>query len=119
MPDHNAHGVGFKRMRMAGLLPAAALILAVYAPSAVSAAEVKLAGAVVSGLFYSKTESAEHSNLVLAGVGETPDDTCFKILGREDLENGYYLRFNLKSNVTPDTGSFSDITGFSAPHTCQ
>ena len=51
MPDHNAHGVGFKRMRMAGLLPAAALILAVFASSAVSAAEVKLAGAVVSGLF--------------------------------------------------------------------
>ena len=67
MPDHNAHGVGFKRMRMAGLLPAAALILAVFASSAVSAAEVKLAGAVVSGLFYSKAESAEHSNLVLAG----------------------------------------------------
>lgn len=84
MPDHNAHGVGFKRMRMAGLLPAAALILAVFASSAVSAAEVKLAGAVVSGLFYSKAESAEHSNLVLAGVGEAPDDTCFKILGRED-----------------------------------
>ena len=50
MPDHNTHGVGFKRMRMAGLLPAAALILAVFAPSTVSAAEVKLAGAVVSGL---------------------------------------------------------------------
>lgn len=111
MPDHNAHGVGFKRMRMAGLLPAAALILAVYAPSAASAAEVKLAGAVVSGLFYSKAESAEHSNLVLAGVGETPDDTCFKILGREDLENGYYLRFNLTSSVTPDTGSFSGHNG--------
>lgn len=59
MPDHNAHGVGFKRMRMAGLLPAAALILAVFPPSTVSAAEVKLAGAVVSGLFYSKAESAE------------------------------------------------------------
>lgn len=69
MPNHNTHGVGFKRMRMAGLLPAAALILAVFAPSTVSAAEVKLAGAVVSGLFYSKAESAEHSNLVLAGVG--------------------------------------------------
>jgi len=27
MPDHNTHGVGFKRMRMAGQLPAAALIL--------------------------------------------------------------------------------------------
>ena len=49
MPNHNTHGVGFKRMRMAGLLPAAALILAVFAPSTVSAAEVKLAGAVVSG----------------------------------------------------------------------
>lgn len=111
MPDHNTHGVGFKRMRMAGLLPAAALILAVFAPSTVSAAEVKLAGAVVSGLFYSKAESAEHSNLVLAGVGETPDDTCFKILGREDLGNGYYVRFNLSSNVTPDTGSFSGHNG--------
>ena len=54
MPDHNAHGVGFKRMRMAGLLPAAALILAVFAPSTVSAAEVKLAGAVVYGLLYYK-----------------------------------------------------------------
>ena len=111
MPDHNAHGVGFKRMRMAGLLPAAALILAVFASSAVSAAEVKLAGAVVSGLFYSKAESAEHSNLVLAGVGEAPGDTCFKILGREDLGNGYYVRFNLTSNVTPDTGSFSGHNG--------
>ncbi len=111
MPNHNTHGVGFKRMRMAGLLPAAALILAVFASSAVSAAEVKLAGAVVSGLFYSKAESAEHSNLVLAGVGETPDDTCFKILGREDLGNGYYVRFNLSSNVTPDTGSFSGHNG--------
>ena len=111
MPDHNAHGVGFKRMRMAGLLPAAALILAVFASSAVSAAEVKLAGAVVSGLFYSKAESAEHSNLVLAGVGEAPDDTCFKILGREDLGNGYYVRFNLTSNVTSDTGSFSGHNG--------
>lgn len=111
MPDHNTHGVGFKRMRMAGLLPAAALIFAVFAPSTVSAAEVKLAGAVVSGLFYSKAESAEHSNLVLAGVGETPDDTCFKILGREDLGNGYYVRFNLSSNVTPDTGSFSGHNG--------
>lgn len=60
MPDHNAHGVGFKRMRMAGLLPAAALILAVYAPSAVSAAEVQTCRRVVSGLFVSKTESAEH-----------------------------------------------------------
>ena len=57
MPDHNAHGVGFKRMRMAGLLPAAALILAVFASSAVSAADVKLAGAVVYGLLYSKAES--------------------------------------------------------------
>lgn len=111
MPDHNAHGVGFKRMRMAGLLPAAALILAVFASSAVSAAEVKLAGAVVSGLFYSKAESAEHSNLVLAGVGEAPGDTCFKILGREDLGNGYYVRFNLTSNVTSDTGSFSGHNG--------
>ena len=111
MPDHNAHGVGFKRMRMAGLLPAAALILAVFASSAVSAAEVKLAGAVVSGLFYSKAESAEHSNLVLAGVGEVPADTCFKILGREDLGNGYYVRFNLTSNVTSDTGSFSGHNG--------
>ena len=111
MPNHNTHGVGFKRMRMAGLLPAAALILAVFAPSTVSATEVKLAGAVVSGLFYSKAESAEHSNLVLAGVGETPADTCFKILGREDLGNGYYVRFNLSSNVTPDTGSFSGHNG--------
>ena len=109
MPDHNTHGVGFKRMRMAGLLPAAALILAVFAPSTVSAAEVKLAGAVVSGLFYSKAESAEHSNLVLAGVGEAPDDTCFKILGKEDLGNGYYVRFNLSSNATAS----------SAPHTCR
>lgn len=111
MPDHNTHGVGFKRMRMAGQLPAAALILAVFAPSTVSAAEVKLAGAVVSGLFYSKAESAEHSNLVLAGVGEAPDDTCFKILGKEDLGNGYYVRFNLSSNVTSDTGSFSGHNG--------
>lgn len=111
MPNHNTHEVGFKRMRMAGLLPAAALILAVFAPSTVSATEVKLAGAVVSGLFYSKAESAEHSNLVLAGVGETPNDTCFKILGREDLGNGYYVRFNLSSNVTPDTGSFSGHNG--------
>ena len=75
MPYHTAHGVGVKLMRMAGLLPAAALILAVFASSAVSAAEVKLAGADVTGLFYSKADSAEHSNLVLAGVGEAPDAT--------------------------------------------
>ncbi len=61
MPDHNTHGVGFKRMRMAGLLPAAALILAVFAPSTVSAAEVKLAGAVVSGLFYSNLQVVKRS----------------------------------------------------------
>ena len=41
MPDHNTHGVGFKRMRMAGLLPAAALILAVFAPSTVSVSDAQ------------------------------------------------------------------------------
>lgn len=61
MPDHNTHGVGFKRMRMAGLLPAAALILAVFAPSTVSAAEVKLAGAVVSFLFQGRKRGAFES----------------------------------------------------------
>lgn len=35
MPDHNTHGVGFKRMRMAGLLPAAALILAVFSSATI------------------------------------------------------------------------------------
>ena len=97
------------------MLPTAAAVAMMlsgfWAAPAANAGEVQLTGSIVSGFFYSKVEGADHGSLTMSGAGEAPDDTCFKIRGREELGNGYYVRFNLSSNFLTDSGAFSGHNG--------
>lgn len=80
--------------------------LAVFAPSTVSAAEVKLAGAVVSGLYFNKVEGADNGNLKMGGAGELPGDPHLMLTAREDLGNGWYTGAQLQNRFYTDSGTF-------------
>lgn len=56
--------------------------------AAAHAADVKISGSVITGLYFNKVEGADNGNLKMGGVGELPDDPHLMLTAREDLGNG-------------------------------
>lgn len=81
---------------------ALALALSAVAASA-SAADFRVYGNVVTGLFYQNNQNGDTTS-GLAGKGQVPEDSSIHIEGKEDLGNGYYVGFNLGPKFTVDDG---------------
>ena len=56
--------------------------------AAAHAADVKISGSVITGLYFNKVEGADNGNLKMGGAGELPDDPHLMLTAREDLGNG-------------------------------
>lgn len=56
--------------------------------AAAHAADVKISGSVITGLYFNKVEGADNGSLKMGGMGELPDDPHLMLTAREDLGNG-------------------------------
>ena len=74
--------------------------------AAAHAADVKISGSVITGLYFNKVEGADNGNLKMGGAGELPDDPHLMLTAREDLGNGWYTGAQLQNRFYPDSGTF-------------
>lgn len=74
--------------------------------AAAHAADVKISGSVITGLYFNKVEGVDNGNLKMGGAGELPDDPHLMLTAREDLGNGWYTGAQLQNRFYPDSGTF-------------
>ena len=74
--------------------------------AAAHAADVKISGSVITGLYFNKVEGADNGNLKMGGAGELPNDPHLMLTAREDLGNGWYTGAQLQNRFYPDSGTF-------------
>lgn len=74
--------------------------------AAAHAADVKISGSVITGLYFNKVEGADNGSLKMGGMGELPDDPHLMLTAREDLGNGWYTGAQLQNRFYPDSGTF-------------
>ena len=65
--------------------------------AAAHAADVKISGSVITGLYFNKVEGADNGSLKMGGMGELPDDPHLMLTAREDLGNGWYTGAQLQN----------------------
>lgn len=83
---------------------AAALGLALTAiATSASAADLRVYGNLVTGIYYQNNQNGDTSSGV-AGKGQVPEDSTVHIEGKEDLGNGWHAGFNLGPKFTVDDG---------------
>lgn len=74
--------------------------------AAAHAADVKISGSVITGLYFNKVEGVDNGNLKMGGAGELPGDPHLMLTAREDLGNGWYTGAQLQNRFYPDSGTF-------------
>ena len=72
--------------------------------SVVAASEVKMYGQIDNAIAYTKAEG-ENGKVTMDPSVDIPSK--WGIMGREDLGNGNYVRFNLEQGFAPDAGTMT------------